>query len=319
MRVNHFLTSTLAAATLLVASCSTQKLAQNNSADDVYNTTAQARVYKYSPPPQTAQIDTTRSNDPNYRASDPDYDMDYASRIDRFYYGSPNRVYFDDYYNFYGYNSWYNPYSFSLGFNYGWNNWYWGYNRWSNPYYSSWYYYGSPYYWNTWGPYSYYSPWYGGGYYGGGYWGGGWGGSVIVRNNENYRPRPNRGAENGIGSRPNGSIIDRSSRSGGNIGNTGRTGSRPESYNPTTNGTMSRGNSNNTRDSRPSRASSSNNGGDNGYRPTRTSESSRPTYTPPPSSSSNGSSSGRTGGSSSSGSSSSGGSSGGRPTRGGGR
>lgn len=298
MRINHFLTSTLAAATLLVASCSTQKLAQNNSADDVYNTTAQARVYKYSPPPQTAQIDTTRSNDPNYRASDPDYDMDYASRIDRFYYGSPNRVYFDDYYNFYGYNSWYNPYSWSLGFNYGWNNWYWGYNRWSNPYYSSWYYYGSPYYWNTWGPYSYYSPWYGGGYYGGGYWGGGWGGSVIVRNNENYRPRPSRlgNSSTSPSGRYNGSIPSR-----GNT-NVGARPSRPESYNPATTGNTSR----------PARTSSTS------ERPTRTTESNRPTresytpprtYTPPPSTSSGSS------GSSSSGSSS--GSS--RPTRGGGR
>ena len=306
MRVNHFLTSTLAATAMLVASCATPKLAQNNSADDVYNTMAQARVYKYSPPVQTAQIDTA-----GYRASDQNYDMDYASRIDRFYYGSPNRVYFDDYYNYYGYNSWYNPYnpySWSLGFNYS-----WGFNRWYNPY-SSWALYGSPYYWNTWGPYSYYNPWYGGGYYGGGYygggyWGNGWGGSVIVKNNENYRPRPNRSAENGIGARPNGSMIDRSSRTGGNTAVVGRTGSRPESYNPTTNGTSSRGN-NTTRDSRPSRTGSSNNGDS---RPTRTSESSRPSYTPPPSSSSSGSSSGSSG---SSGSSSSGSS---RPSRGGGR
>ncbi|RYG00274.1 MAG: hypothetical protein EOO07_35680, partial [Chitinophagaceae bacterium] len=151
MRVNHFFTSTLAAAALLVASCSTQKLATSTSADDVYNTTAQARVYKYSPPVQSAQIDTSKM-DPNYAASNPNYDMDYSSRIDRFYYGTPNRVYFDDYYNFYGYNSWYNPYDWSLGFNMG-----WGFNRWHNPY-SSWAFYGSPYYMNTWGPYSYYNP-----------------------------------------------------------------------------------------------------------------------------------------------------------------
>ena len=307
MKVNHFLTSALAATALLVASCSTQKLAQNNSADDVYNTTAQARVYKYAPPVQTAQIDTSRY-DANYRPSDQEYDMDYASRIDRFYYGSPNRVYFDDYYNFYGYNSWYNPYDWSLGFNYG-----WGFNRWYNPY-SYWGYYGSPYYWNTWGPYSYYNPWYSGGWYGGGYWGGGWGGSVIVGNSGNFRPRPNRGAENGIGTRPNGSVIDRGSRTGGNTGFIGRTGSRPEAYNPTMSTDGGGRSGTTTRDSRPSRGSSSNTGD---YRPTRTSESSRPTYTPPPSSSGS-SSSGRTGGSSSS----SGGSSGGggsRPTRGGGR
>ena len=198
MRVNHFLTGTLAAAAMLVASCATQKMAQNNSADDVYNTTAQARVYKYAPPAQTAQIDTSQY-DANYRPSDQNYDMDYASRIDRFYYGSPNRVYFDDYYNVYGYNSWYNPYDWSLGFNYG-----WGFNRWMNPF-SSWAFYGSPYYWNTWGPYSYWGGGLGwGAGFGGGYWGGGgWGGNVIVRNNaaitlnENFTSIENLTIENG--------------------------------------------------------------------------------------------------------------------------
>ncbi|SOD13274.1 hypothetical protein [Pedobacter xixiisoli] len=304
MRVNHFLTSTLAAAAMLVASCSTQKMAQNNTADDVYNTTAQARVYKYSPPVQTAQIDTSRY-DANYRASDESYDMDYASRIDRFYYGSPNRVYFDDYYNVYGYNSWYNPYDWSLGFNYG-----WGFNRWHNPY-SSWAFYGSPYYWNTWGPYSYWGGglgWgggFGGGYWGGGYWGGGgWGGNVIVRN-DNYRPRPTRGSYGNSGS--NGIYNGRPVGSRGNVSNGVNRPTRAENYNPATNGM-----------SRPDRSSGSSNSG----RPTRTTESrpstrennapSRPSYSPPPS---------NNGGSSSSGRGSSGSSGGGssRPTRGGGR
>lgn len=302
MRVNHFLTSTLAAAAMLVASCSTQKMAQNNSADDVYNTTAQARVYKYAPPVQTAQIDTSRY-DANYRASDQEYDMDYASRIDRFYYGSPNRVYFDDYYNFYGYNSWYNPYDWSLGFHYG-----WGFNRWRNPY-ASWAFYGSPYYWNTWGPYSYYNPWYGGwgggfgwggGYWGNGYWGGGWGGNVIVRNNENYRPRPNRSNESiARPGRYNGSVPSR-----GNANTTGTRPTRPESYNPATNGSTTRP-GNTSGSGRPTRTTESS-------RPTRESNApSRPSYSPPPSNS----------GSNSSGSGSSSGSSGGssRPTRGGGR
>ncbi len=299
MRVNHFFTSTLAATALLVASCSTQRMAQNNSADDVYNTTAQARVYKYSPPVQTAQIDTSRT-DPSYRPSDESYDMDYASRIDRFYYGSPNRVYFDDYYNVYGYNSWYNPYDFSLGFNYG-----WGFNRWNNPY-TYWGYYGSPYYWNTWGPYSYYNPWFGGfgggywggGYWGGGYWGGGWGGSTIVRN-DNYRPRPSR-MSSGT-SRPSTGRYVGSDR--GNVGD-GMGRPRPQSYNPATNGTVSR----------PDRTSNS---GGNSGRPSRTSESGRPSsppqresYTPPSRPTPPPASSG------SSGSSSGGGS---RPTRGGGR
>ena len=289
MKVNQFLTSTLAATALLVASCATQKTAQNNSADDVYNTTAQARVYKYSPPAQTAQ-DTDR-NDPYYKSSDPNYDMDYASRIDRFYYGSPNRIYFDDYYNFYGYNSWYNPYSWSLGFNFGWNNW--GYNRWANPYYSSWYYYGSPYYWNTWGPYSYYNPWYGGGYYGNGYWGGGYyggyyGGNVIIRNNENYRPRPNRSNEN---YRPSGSRNVPIPSRGNAPSNSGRSAQ--------TQGTSGNGNNSSARPTRTSERPSNET-----YTPP-----SRPSYTPPPSNS-GGNNSGSSG-SSSSGS--------GRPTRGGGR
>jgi hypothetical protein len=295
MRVNLFLTGTLAAAALLVASCSTQKMAQNNSADDVYNTVAQAKVYKYAPPAQTAQIDTSRV-DPSYQASNPNYDMDYASRIDRFYYGSPNRVYFDDYYNFYGYNSWYNPFDVGFGFNYG-----WGFSRWNNPF-NYWGYYGSPYYWNTWGPYSYYNPWHGGwggGYWGGGYWGnGGWGGGVIVRN-DNYRPRPTRAGEGGV--RPNGRFgTNIPSRGNANVG--GRP-TRPESYNPTTNGAVRRPESTTgSTSSRPTRESS------RPSTPQRESYTPPRTYTPPPSSSGSGSSS--------SGSSSSGGS---RPTRGGGR
>lgn len=296
MRVNLFLTGTLAATALLVASCSTQKLAQNNSADDVYNTVAQAKVYKYAPPAQTAQIDTSRV-DPSYQASNPNYDMDYASRIDRFYYGSPNRIYFDDYYNFYGYNSWYNPFDVGIGFNYG-----WGFSRWNNPY-NYWGYYGSPYYWNTWGPYSYYNPWYGGwggGYWGGGYWGNsGWGGGVIVRN-DNYRARPTRGVD---GTRPTGRFgSDIPSRGNANIG---ARPTRPESYNPTTNGIVRRPESTTGSTSgRPSRAPESS----RPSAPTRESYTPPRTYTPPPSSSGSGSSS--------SGSSSGGGS---RPTRGGGR
>ena len=287
MRVNHFLTSTLAATALLVASCSTQKLAQNNTADDVYNTTAQARVYKYAPPVQTAQIDTSRY-DANYRSSDESYDMDYASRIDRFYYGSPNRVYFDDYYNFYGYNSWYNPYDWSLGFNYG-----WGFNRWLNPY-SAWGFYGSPYFMNTWGPYSYWGGGFGGGYWGGSYWGGGgWGGNIIVRN-DNYRPRPNRGTD-GSSTRPTGRFNGYTPARGSASNGVGRP-TRPQSYNPATNGATR---PTNTSGGRPSRMN------EGMSRPTPTRESysppSRPSSPPP----------------SNSGSGSSGGSS--RPTRGGGR
>ncbi len=305
MRTNHLFTSTLAATVLLFASCATQQLASSTTDDDVYNTTAQARVYKYSPPAQVAQLDTNRYNT-DYARSNPNYDMDYSSRIDRFYYGN-SRPYFDDYYNFYGYNSWYNPYHVSLGFgmNWGYNRWY-TFDRW-NPYYGQ-------YYGNGWGPYSYYDR-FGGGYYGGGYYGNGYGNgyyggtNVIVRNNENYGPRPTRTDESRSG-RYNGGVAP----SRGNVNNTdiGRP-TRVEGYNPTTNGTVSRPTttqSANPTGSRPSRATQT--------APPSTGETTpaRPTYTPPPTTSNTPPPTNT--GSSSSGSSSGGSSSGSRPTRSGG-
>ena len=173
MKPNHLFTSLLAATALLVASCSTSKMASNASHDDVYNTTAQAKEYKPAPPVQNQMSDqyaTTDEVDEYYGKSDPYYDMDYSSRIDRFYYGSPYRNYYDPFYNYYGYNSFYSPYNnyyfgggFGLGFQF--NNWFnnpwngWGFNYGWNPYN------------NFWGPYSW-----GGGFYGGGFYGGGWGG-----------------------------------------------------------------------------------------------------------------------------------------------
>lgn len=300
MKAIKYTGTALALIAVFLASCSTPRLAQNNSTDDVYNTTAKARVYSYVQPQQDQQQSTSSQQaDNSYASSDYNYDMDYSSRIDRFYYNNPYRPYFDDYYNFYGYNSWYTPNHWSLGFSFGWgwNSWRyntWNYNPWYNPYYSSWYYYGAPYYWNTWGPYSYYNPWYGGGYYGG---------NVIIRNNENYRPRPSRSTENRIGTRPNGSVIDRNSR--GNVQGNGTITA------PRTQGNTSGNSGETVRDTRPSRSSGNNEGAVS--RPTRTSETtSRPVYTPPPSNSGSSSS-----GSSSSGSSSSSGGS--RPVRGGGR
>ncbi|MCJ0743059.1 hypothetical protein [Pedobacter montanisoli] len=313
MKPKQLLVTVLAFTALFAVSCSTSKLAQQAALqDDVYNSTAQAKEYKPAPPVQYDEY--RRLNDSTYVSSDPNYDMDYYSRIDRFYYGNRLRPYYDDYYNYYGYNSWYDPYYRGYYYNGMYDPWYSSYYSWYSPYYN-WRYYGSPYYWSTWGPYSYYNPWYGGygwggGYWGNGYWGGGyWGGNVIVRNNENYRPRPVRGGDNGVGYRPNGTVIDRTGgtagRTGGIVdnGNYGRTGGRPEAYNPTTNGTST----NRTTQSRPSRGPET--------RPSYTPD--RPTYTPPPSSSS----SERTGGSTSSGSSSgsSTGGGGGRPSRGGGR
>ena len=300
MKPNQLITTLLAATALFVASCSTPKMAQNNAIqDDVYNTTARAK--EYIAPIIVENTSTENVNDPNYRQSDPYYDMDYSSRIDRFYYGNPNRAYYDPYYNYYGYNSYgynsfgYNPYrynSFYNPYNNGFGlNGYFGsyYNNWNNPY-NNWSYYGTPYYNNFWGPYSYYNPYsYGNGYYGGGYGGGYYPGGVTVRNNENYRPRPSRGGENG-NVRGEGNIYtpgsSRSNNGDANTSNAPRT--RAEMYNPTNNGTnrptQSNGTSstptrsNNGSDGRPTR------GNDNPpVRPTRSNDTqSRPTYTPPP-------------------------------------
>lgn len=309
MRLNHFINGTLAATALLLASCATPHLAGNNTADDVYNTTAEAKVYKYSPPAQPALTEQLEDN-PDYIASTPTYDMDYSSRIDRFYYGN-HRPYFDNYYNFYGYNSWYNPYDVRLGFNigFGYNPWYTHYDRYG---------FGNPYY-SYWGPYSYYNPWYnrygngyygngyyGNGYYGNGYYGDNWGsGNVIVGRNEN-RPRPTRGSDSNAG-RYDGTVPSRGDASNNNFGRP----TRAEGYNPTTNGTINRPTTTGS-GSRPA-TSSSNEG-----RPRRESQapqSSRPIYTPAPTQQSSPPS--NTGSSSSGQSGNSGGST--RPTRSGGR
>lgn len=299
MKPNQLFTSLLAVTALFVASCSAPRMAQNNAIqDDVYNSTAQAKEYiAQAPQQQYAQTDSV--SDSYYGKSDPYYDMDYSSRIDRFYYASPWRSYFNDYY---GYNNFYSPYSYSFGLGLG---GYFGsyYNNWSNPYFN-WGFYGAPYYSNFWGPYSYNYPYYGGGYYGGGYYGGG---GYVVRNRNN-NPRPVRGSENGVG-RANGSYIggtpSRANNGASGNANTG-TRSRAEMYNPT-NGT---GNTTRpTSDARPSR------GTETQSRPSRGNDSpppSRPVYTPPPvqntppPSSSGGGSRGESGGGG-----------GGRPTRGG--
>lgn len=315
MKPNHLFVSLLGLTSLLVTSCSTSKLAQNTVIeDDVYNSTAQAKVYK---PAENVQ-QTAINNDNDYRQSDPYYDMDYSSRIDRFYYGNPSRSYFDPYYNFYGYNNFYgfNNFYNPFGYYYGglsgyYNNWY------NNPFYA-WGYYGMPYYNNFWGPYSY-GGFLGGGIGGGGLWNGGYyGAGVIVgRNtrNPNYGPRPTRGSENGI-ARANGSSYyggnNASTRANANTNGTNPTvtRTRAEMYNPT----------GNTSSSRPSPTSSS--GGNtrtssSEARPTRSNDAPsrpQPTYSPPVQQSAPPASS--SGGSRSEGSSSSGG---GRPTRGGGK
>lgn len=180
MKSLQLFTTVLLTSSVLAVSCTTQRVAQSANADDVYNTEAQARVYKPMPVYQSQAQENT-NNDEGYTNSDDRYDMDYASRIDRFYYGSPYRGYYDPYYNYYGYDNW----GMNWGMNWGLNSFYW--NSWNNPY-NNWGFYGAPYRWNTWGPYSYYNP-----YWGGGYWGGG---NVIVGRGTPNRYRPVRGTDN---------------------------------------------------------------------------------------------------------------------------
>jgi len=312
MKPNQLFTSLLVAAAMLASSCSTSKMASTDTIqDDVYNTEAQAKVYTPPPVNQEAPSRTSTSEtDEYYGLSDPYYDMDYTSRIHRFYYGSPWRTYYDGYY---GYSPYYN-YMWDLV--YPFYGGYYGMNSFYNPYWS-WRYYGTPYYTNVWGPYSYYNPFYGGyygGYYGGGYYGGGYYGT-IRGNNANYGPRPKRGVENGIrGTGFNDGGI--------NAISAGR--SRAEQYNPAngttrTNSSGTSGNSN----ARPARSGNDNSRTtttNTSARPSRENDSgSRPVYTPPPSTQSTPPPSSSGGGSRAESGSSSSGGGGGRPTRGGGR
>eukprot|EP01133_Synstelium_polycarpum_P013523 gene13523-15928_t len=259
MKPIRLLTGLLAAATVVIASCSAPRLAQQGGHnDDVYNSVAQAQEYVQPQPSQASQYrDDSRSGD-DYGTSDPYYDMDYSSRINRFYYGSPFRGYYDPYYydGYYGYNSGWglgSGWSVGLGFGWGWGSSYFG-NYW-NPYYGG---------WGIYSPYWAYNPYWGGGLWGGGWWGGGWGGgyypSYRLPGTTTYGPRPNRSGERGYPSgsfngytgrgaiRTTNGIISsdrsRSERSNPNMGNynQGNRGSNPyvnqrgrtESYNPPT-------------------------------------------------------------------------------------
>jgi len=187
MKPIKFLPIMLMAATGLLAACSTSKLAQTNSHDDVYNTLAKAKeVEVYKPAPQAQP--QTNYNDEYYGTSNPYYDMDYSSRINRFYGGYSWRGYYDPYFdaplysNYLGYGlSWSNGYglNYGLGYGFGYGNGYYG-SIWNNPFYVG---YG---YYNGWGGYSIYDR-YGYGYYGNGYYGGGYYSGYVNRNN-NHRP-----------------------------------------------------------------------------------------------------------------------------------
>ncbi|TKC06110.1 hypothetical protein [Pedobacter frigoris] len=316
MKPNHLFTSMLAIATVVVTSCSAPRLAQQNAnEDDVYNSVAQAK--EYTPAPvnvQQPQNSNQYNEDDYYGASDPYYDMDYSSRINRFYYSSPWRTYYDPYF----YDGW------NMGIGMGFGSYYGNY--WNSPY-GGWGYLNSPFWsynnwgwnmgWNNWGWNNYYGGGYYGGGFGGGFGGGGYyGGGYYTGRTTNVpnSARPARGSRDGYdgtGRMATGSsdayLSPRSSAARSARENVSGTGSRTSST------------------GRPSRTSS----GTSQNAPTRT-EVARPSresytppapssYNPPPTRSSSGSSSSGSSSSGSGSSSSGGGGStgGGRPTRGG--
>jgi hypothetical protein len=289
-------------ALLALGACSTSQLAQQNvDNDDVYGSVVKA---KEMPQPQEKSYRTDEELYGGNDYSDEEYEGEYASRIDRFYYNRPWRSFYDSYYSYrydpwfdyYGYNSFYRPgFSISLGWGSPWlyDNYYWGF-------------YGSPYYSRYWGPYSYYNSYpygYGGGYYG--YYPG------RLSPSRDYRARPNR--ETNLGRGITGGYYPGTTR--GTVGTRSSSG-RPERYTPSTNSgrTSTRPSSGSGEtSSRPSRTEQA--------RPARESsaprEQSRPVEYSRPERTSSGSSSGSSSsGRSSGGSSSSGSSSSGRPSRG---
>ena len=275
MKPINLFTSMLALTTIVVTSCSAPRMAQQtNSDDDVYNTTATAKVYTPAPvvAPSQAQEETYNEDD-YYGTSDPYYDQDYTSRINRFYYASPWRTYYDPYF----YNGWYGDFGWGSYAGMGWgymNSPFWGYNGWGL---------GLGWGFNNWGWNSYYGGGlYGGGFYGGGLYGGGYytGRTTIV---PDYRSRPRVGRENGVGydsrySSPRSSAV-RTDANGNEI--PGR--SRSDRYNPNANAPTrsERGSATRPARAQPTRPQPQQ------QRPTRTESArpsrteSRPTYTPP--------------------------------------
>lgn len=282
MKPIRLLTSMLAAGAVVLASCSAPRLAQQSSdTDDVYNSVAQATEYVQPAPSQSSQYKDD-SVDREYGTSDPYYDMDYSSRINRFYYGSPFRSYYDPYYyDYYGYNGfspWYS--GFNLGFGWGWGNSFYG-NYWNSPYYG----------WGIYSPYYAWNPFYGGGYLGGyygGYYGGGYlGGGYVNRlpGNTIYGARPDRSRSassysnrTGTGSIGRGTI-----RTNNGVMTSDR--SRAERYNPNRNSTA-----------RPAPSSRTNRSRETYRTPQRSNTESRPTYSPPRSSNTSSGTSGGGGG-----------------------
>ncbi|WP_406826491.1 hypothetical protein [Pedobacter sp. KACC 23697] len=299
MKPIQFLPIVMIAAAGLAASCSTSKLAQTKPVDDVYNSVAKAREVEVVLPSQNQQAQYQNNGqeeyDEYYGTSNPYYDMDYSSRINRFHNGYSFQGYYDPYFDNYYYGSSYGPSNY-LGIGLGWNSGYglggwgggfgygggWGFGSiWNNPFYYGNYGFGwnNPWAWNAWGPYSYYDRFgWGGGYYGGGWGigGGYYGGGVY--SNSNYRPRPgNTMTSRGYGN-----------NSGNNAGRPSRSGMVNQngvSYAPNNNAgrpTRSQANGNNGY-SRPD-VSGSRPGRNENYSPQPQRTESRPTYSPPPTS-----------------------------------
>lgn len=320
-----------AVSAFLLSSCSTTQLArQADSSDDVYYTEAKAKIItpvvynEVNKQEQTYRTDEQLYGDEQYADNRFEDDYSYSARINRFYYNSPYRPYYDYRYS-YGYNPWY-TYSYDPFF---YDPWLYRpgislwvgvgrYPRWNNYHYG---YYGGGYNNGYWGPYSYYNtyPGYGyGGYYGGGYYGGNY-----RDNNPNYRARPNRGGSeyygNGSsGNRSGGTIVTGGDRRGSAPGrNDGRVSS--DNSQPASNTRPRPTPERSTRDRRDDGATTSTSRPAPVERPARAERpterytpppSTRETYSPPPSNSGRSSSGSSDGGSRGS-------SGGGRPSRGG--
>ncbi|MBC7744031.1 MAG: hypothetical protein H7096_02930 [Flavobacterium sp.] len=204
----------LALIVLALASCSTNRIAQQKQeGDDAYYTEAQAREQsryyaetEESEPKSDYVTDDELYGDNNSNRNNDDYeqgyyDGSYSDRINRFRNYSPWRNYYDNYYG-YGFDPYFNNFNsfnyynspgiyIGIGRPFGYNFGYSAYNPWN--------FYGSQYYDNYWGPYSFYNTYnpYGNGFYGNNY-GGGYYGNVgrPIITNPNYRTRPNRETEN---------------------------------------------------------------------------------------------------------------------------
>jgi hypothetical protein len=283
----NIITGIILISALALSSCSTTKLATNQSNDDVYYSKAKAGDQpEYVA--QTQQSPYTQDRYNNYDDGDYYYYNSYASRINRFGYLSPFGYYDDLYYGYspyygssygsYGYGSSYLGLGLGLGYGYG---SYYGYNS----------YYG----YGGYGGYGYNYFGTGYGYGGGGYWG-------VYSASNSGSPRPYRGS-----GAPTNALVNRSTRPVGYSGN----------Y-PVNSQYPGRPVVNNGTGGRQVVNSNGSNGGtyNGGSRPVRN-DSPSPSYQPqatrsssPPPSNTGSSSSG-----SSSSSSSSGGGGGGRPVR----